>query len=62
MSHFLRAYILNDQDALEYINTVGDQRDENVTVTNTAKIPEPSYFTGLFAVSLLALSQRFIKW
>ncbi|MEB3282690.1 MAG: chlorophyllase [Lyngbya sp.] len=58
---FLRAYVLNDQDALEYINTVGNKLDDNVTVTTAEKIPEPSYFAGLFAVSLLTLGQRFLK-
>ena len=39
---FLSAYLLDDPEALEYINVSGDEQDPNVTVTTTAKIPEPS--------------------
>lgn len=58
---FLRAYVLEDQEALEYINTSGDAQDPNVTVTNAAKIPEPSYVSGFLIVSLLLLRQRLSK-
>lgn len=58
---FLRAYVLNDQEALDYVNTFGDELDDNVTVTNAAQIPEPSSHTGVFAVLLLLLGQRFLR-
>ncbi|MDY7023288.1 MAG: chlorophyllase [Cyanobacteriota bacterium] len=58
---FLRAYVLDDPEALEYINTFGDELDPNVTVTDVSKIPEPSSVAGIFVLSLLLLGQRLLK-
>lgn len=58
---FLSAYVLDDPEALEYINASGDEQDPNVTVTTAAKIPEPSYVPGFLVVSLLLLRQRLFR-
>ncbi|WP_414756185.1 alpha/beta hydrolase family protein [Anabaena sp. CCY 9910] len=48
---FLRGYALNDQDALEYINSSGDALDQNVTVTiQTQTVPETNPVLGLLSI------------
>jgi hypothetical protein len=50
---FLRASILNDRDAFNYIYSTGDNIDPNVTVMSVAKpIPEPATFTGLLMLGI----------
>lgn len=49
---FLRASILNDKDAFDYVYSTGDKIDANVSVISQAKpIPEPSLTVGLVALS-----------
>lgn len=43
---FLRAHILEDMEAFDYVYRTGDEQDENVTVTS-ARVPESSSILGL---------------
>jgi dienelactone hydrolase len=58
---FLRASILNDRDAYNYVYFTGDATDPNVTVTSVAKpIPEPSTGIGLLILGTgFAFTQKF---
>ncbi|BAZ36596.1 hypothetical protein NIES4101_25150 (plasmid) [Calothrix sp. NIES-4101] len=50
---FLRASILNDRDAFNYVYSTGDNIDPNVTVMSVAKpIPEPATLTGLLMLGI----------
>lgn len=48
---FLRAHVLNDQDAFNYIYSTGDAHDENVTVNSTT-VPEPSKTWGILLLGI----------
>lgn len=51
---FLRASLLNDADALDYIYNRGDALDKNVSVTSqVATVPEPASFVGILAFGIL---------
>ena len=43
---FLRAHVLGDREAFNYVYNLGDARDENVTVIST-RVPEPSATLGM---------------
>lgn len=50
---FLRAHVLNDSDAWDYVYTsLGDEADGNVEVT-AVPVPEPSVSVGIFLAGLL---------
>ena len=50
---FLRASVLNDEDAINYVYSKGDELDKNVSVINkVTPVPEP---TGLSFTSLVVL-------
>ncbi len=50
---FLRASILNDQNAFDYVYSTGDALDPNVSVISQAKpVPEASYTLGLVVLSV----------
>jgi dienelactone hydrolase len=55
---FLRAHVLNDPDAWDYIYTsLGDEADGNVEVTTVpapVSVPEPSISVGVFLAGLLS--------
>ncbi|MDI9637459.1 chlorophyllase [Geitlerinema splendidum] len=56
---FLRAYLLNDRDALEYVYQTGDVLDRNVsTISQKQPIPEPSAGLTLLAVGVIGLGLR----
>ncbi|BDA71668.1 hypothetical protein CAL7716_058340 [Calothrix sp. PCC 7716] len=61
---FLRANILNDADAFNYVFVTGDELDKNVRVTSQSKpIPENSSIASLllFCTSVFSLKKRVIK-
>ena len=49
---FLRAHVLDDQAAFNYVYAVGDRLDSRVTVSSV-KTPEPSAVTGGFAAAVM---------
>ncbi|MDJ1184232.1 PEP-CTERM sorting domain-containing protein [Roseofilum casamattae] len=53
-SVFLRANLLDDEDAIAYLYNTGDLLDTNVTVTNQRSVPEPSTILGLLGFGLTA--------
>lgn len=56
---FLRASLLDDADALDYIYNTGDTLDENVTVTSeTATVSEPTSFTGILAFGIVGIAWK----
>lgn len=56
---FLRAHLLNDRDAFDYVYNTGDALDNNVTVISEKQtIPEPSAIFGLLAVGVIGLKLR----
>lgn len=56
---FLRASLLDDADALDYIYSSGDALDENVSVTReAATVPEPTSFVGLLTFGVLTIAWR----
>jgi dienelactone hydrolase len=48
---FLRAHVLQDPEALDYVYGIGDGQDENVTV-RSARVPESSSTLGLFILGV----------
>ncbi|MEM9926566.1 MAG: chlorophyllase, partial [Cyanobacteria bacterium P01_D01_bin.50] len=55
---FLRASVLDDKEAFDYVYSTGDARDKNVTVISQAKpIPEASSIWGLGAFGI-----GFVMW
>jgi dienelactone hydrolase len=52
---FLRANMLGDRDAYNYVFNTGDERDPNVTV-KSKEIPESSAHTGILALIILEVS------
>lgn len=60
---FLRAHVLNDDHAWEYVYTsLGDRADDNVEVT-AVPVPEPSVGIGMLLAGLLnAIIWRKTKW
>jgi hypothetical protein len=55
----LRASLLNDVDALDYVYHRGEGLDENVSVTSeVATVPEPASFVGILAFGLLGTPRR----
>ncbi|MBU7582920.1 MAG: alpha/beta hydrolase [Nostoc sp. TH1S01] len=60
---FLRAYALNDQDALGYINNSGDALDKNVTVTiQTKTVPETNPVWGLLSIVVFTIFPWAKNW
>ncbi|MEG4318782.1 MULTISPECIES: alpha/beta hydrolase [unclassified Microcoleus] len=57
---FLRANMLEDPVARDYIYSQGDALDPNVSVTSVA-VPEPSSLPGLLMFGIAALSHRWRK-
>lgn len=56
---FLRASLLNDVDALDYIYTQGDGLDKNVSViSEVATVPEPASFVGILAFGFLGTAWK----
>ncbi|WP_199300208.1 PEP-CTERM sorting domain-containing protein [Trichocoleus sp. FACHB-262] len=56
---FLRASLLNDSGALDYIYHRGDGLDENVSVTSeVATVPEPTSLVGILAFGVLGTLRR----
>ncbi|MBD2057637.1 chlorophyllase [Oculatella sp. FACHB-28] len=56
---FLRASLLNDADALDYIYNTGDALDENVSVTSeAATVPEPTSFPGILAFCIIGVAWK----
>lgn len=50
---FLRASILDDKDAFNYVYSTGDTTDPNVTVVSVAKpVPEPANELGLVVLGV----------
>lgn len=59
---FLRGYALEDSQALEYVNNIGDELDENVTVISQVKsVPEKSSIWGLFIIVIVSLYKKKIS-
>ena len=48
---FLRAHVLEDREAFNYVYNIGDAQDENVTVIS-AKVPESSDTWGIFLLGM----------
>ena len=48
---FLRAHVLDDEEAFNYVYNTGDIQDENVTVISTS-VPEPSATWGIFGLGI----------
>ncbi|WP_407889975.1 alpha/beta hydrolase family protein [Scytonema sp. NUACC26] len=60
---FLRASILGDKDALNYVYFTGDIQDENVTVTKQLKsVSEAPLTLGLMAISTWSVLLRWKRW
>lgn len=57
---FLRANMLEDRAAYDYIYSQGDALDPNVSVTSVA-VPEPSSLAGAVMFGILGLSYRWRK-
>ena len=57
-SVYLRANLLNDEDAIDYLYKTGDLLDSNVLVTSQRSIPEPSAIVGLLAFGLVGLGLK----
>ena len=56
---FLRASLLNDSGALDYIYHRGDGLDENVSVTSeVATVPEPTSLVGILAFGVLGTAWK----
>lgn len=56
---FLRAHLLNDRDALDYVYHTGDALDSNVSViSQKLPIPEPSAGLTLLAVGVMGVGWR----
>ena len=58
---FLRASVLDDKEAFNYVYSTGDARDKNVTVTSQVKsVPEASsiWGLGLFGVGIAVWKKR----
>lgn len=56
---FLRAYALEDSHALEYVNNIGDELDENVTINYQVKtVPEQISVLSIFLVVITGLRQK----
>ena len=54
---FLRAHVLNDAEALNYLYNTGDALDENVSViSQTQSVPEPSSVLGVLAFGAFGAS------
>ena len=58
ISVFLRANVLNDEDAIDYLYNTGDFLDSNVIVTNRRSVPEPGSILGLLAFGLASAGLR----
>lgn len=58
---FLRANMLEDPAAYDYIYSQGDTLDPNVSVTSVA-VPEPSSLAGAVMFGILGLGYRWRKW
>jgi dienelactone hydrolase len=58
---FLRANMLEDPAAYDYIYSQGDTLDPNVSVTSVA-VPEPSSLAGAVMFGILGLGYRLRKW
>jgi PEP-CTERM motif len=57
---FLRANMLEDRVASDYIYSQGDALDPNVSVTSVA-VPEPSSLAGLLMFGIAAFGHRWSK-
>lgn len=55
---FLRANLLNDEGAIDYLYNTGDLLDSNAIVTDQRSIPEPSAIVGLLAFGLVGLGLK----
>ncbi|MGD2184366.1 alpha/beta hydrolase family protein [Lusitaniella coriacea] len=60
-SVFLRANLLDDEEAIAYLDNTGDLLDTNVTVTSQRSVPEPSAILGLFVFGLMGLKLQLKK-
>ena len=59
---FLRASVLNDRDAFDYVYSTGNALDTNVSVINqTTSVPEPSFSLGLLVVSASSFMSQLKK-
>jgi hypothetical protein len=53
---FLRAHVLDDEAAFDYIYNTGDDRDPNVEVVSQVEsVPEPASIMGLIAIGVLGI-------
>lgn len=60
---FLRASILGDKSAFDYVYFTGDMKDANVSVTKQIKpIPEAPLTLGVVAISTWSVLSRLKKW
>lgn len=59
---FLRANVLDDRDAFDYVYSTGDALDENATVISQAEpVPEPSSTLALAVLSVWGIASRLKK-